>query len=290
MAKSLQTRFGKIKKLHNNPRKISKVQMQKLVDSLYEDKDFMPFGGIVIDENNEILSGNQRYTALQTIHEELQGQDDIEDVDWQSIRDGVIPDKWVLQMTRPSELSEAEWEAKKKRYVIKMNSPEGMSGEFDYEILQAEFGMEILGESGIDFANLTDDVQKNDGEEKTEEIEGSPVGENNERIASFKDLRNSFKNRAWDMAEAAHYVCFVFQNTEQKHDFLEKAKIGSRYGLFANGIDLAKAMGIELVEAKGVRAAVELSPVKDLKAMTLNPEADEDDKEDDNEDGEGEES
>ena len=52
-----------IKPNPNNPRKISKIEFEKLVKSIQEDQDLLEAKPIIIDENNVILAGHQRYKA-----------------------------------------------------------------------------------------------------------------------------------------------------------------------------------------------------------------------------------
>jgi ParB-like chromosome segregation protein Spo0J len=52
-----------IKQNPNNPRKISKIEFEKLVKSIQEDPNLLLAKPIIIDENNVILGGNQRYKA-----------------------------------------------------------------------------------------------------------------------------------------------------------------------------------------------------------------------------------
>jgi len=47
----------------NNPRKISKSEFERLVKSIQEDQDLLEAKPIIIDENNVILAGHQRYKA-----------------------------------------------------------------------------------------------------------------------------------------------------------------------------------------------------------------------------------
>jgi ParB-like chromosome segregation protein Spo0J len=52
-----------IKPNPNNPRKISKTEFEKLVKSIKEDQKLLEAKPLIIDENNVILGGNQRYRA-----------------------------------------------------------------------------------------------------------------------------------------------------------------------------------------------------------------------------------
>lgn len=240
--KRLQTRFGNIKKLGWNPRNISDVAFTNLCESIFRDPEFMIARPIIIDENGDILGGNQRYTALQEIYDELKGTTPKEEC-WKQIQKGIIPDNWVQQVVG--------WDdVKKKRFNLIDNSPAGIAGTFDYDILKQEFGLDILADSGIDLSNVMDAEGMEDFQKTKEEAaETSDMGENSERNQMFADAREKARNNEEDVLDVSFHCTFVFQSTEQKQDFLKKAGIESKYGLFANGHDLAKKMGIELIEA-----------------------------------------
>lgn len=250
MAKSLQTEFGKIKKLGWNPRKITDVAFTQLCESLLRDKEFLCARGIVVDENNEILGGNQRYTAFQQIHEDLQGQK-VDDPDWAEIQAGRIPKGWVVKVVKPEGMSAEEWEEKKKRFNLWDNSPEGISGTFDYGIMQEKFGINVMADAGIDLSNVEGAEGMADfNKTQTEEAEQGPVGEDGQGNQDFEDYRSKKKQvkaQLEDRSDVGFYIVFTFQSYEQKLDFLKKAEIESRYGLYANGKDLAEKMGIELI-------------------------------------------
>lgn len=263
MAKSLITRFGKIKKLGWNPRNITSVAFTNLCESIYRDPDFMVARPIIIDENNDILGGNQRYTALQTIYEDLKDENP-EDEFWKEVKSGKIPEMWVQQVVGWSE-------EKKKRFNLIDNSPAGIAGTFDYDVLKQEFGLEVMAESGIDLSNVMDASGMEDFQKTREEqAETSEMGESSERNQQFADARQMARDNEEDVIDVSFHCTFVFQSTEQKKDFLEKAGIETKYGLFANGAELAAKMGIELIPApKTVRKK---KPDKKLAEMAMEIE------------------
>jgi len=243
MAKSLQTKFGKIKKLGWNPRNISDVAFTNLCDSIRRDPEFMVARPIIVDENNDILGGNQRYTALQTIYAELneEGLEEGEAACWGELMKGRLPDEWVKRVEG--------WSIeKKKRFNLIDNSPAGIAGDFDYEKIKAEFGLDIAADSGIDMSNLMDAEGITEFEKSAKETaEQSDMGEDSERLQIFRDAREEMKANGKDSYDVSFHVDFVFQSTEQKEDFLKKAGLETKYGLFGNGLELAKKMGIELI-------------------------------------------
>lgn len=275
MAKSLITRFGKIKKLGWNPRNITKVAFSNLCESIYRDPDFMVARPIIIDENNDILGGNQRYTALQELHSQLNEMGGEVAGDWKKIKAGEIPDNWVQQVIG--------WDdEKKKRFNLIDNSPAGIAGTFDYDILKQEFGIDIITASGIDVSEMMDSQELGDFTkslaQKAEESEYGEQSEENQMFEDYKAAKQESKDLIADN-EAVHYICtFVFQSLEQKNDFLKKSGISAEYGLFANGLELAEKMGIKLIDAP-THVLVPRKPetrLKDL-AMEIPKHEEEDD-------------
>ena len=62
-------KLSQIKLNPDNPRKIGKVEMERLVKSLQDFPEMMELREIIVDENNIILGGNMRYRALKQIGE-----------------------------------------------------------------------------------------------------------------------------------------------------------------------------------------------------------------------------
>ena len=91
----------------SNPRKISKTEFEKLVKSIQEDQDLLEAKPIIIDENNVILAGHQRYKACL----ELGIQD--------------VPVKIIANLS----------ERKKQKLLVIDNTH---NGEFDMDILANE--------------------------------------------------------------------------------------------------------------------------------------------------------
>lgn len=242
--KKLQTRFGNIKKLGWNPRNISKVAFSNLCESIFRDPDFMVARPIIIDENNDILGGNQRYTALQNLYEQLSGMSHL-DGDWKTLSEGRIPDNWVQQVVGWSD-------DKKKRFNLIDNSPAGIAGTFDYDILKQEFDLDILSESGMDLTNVVGESEIGDYAkslvEKAEESDYGQDNQPNEDFEEYKAAKKESREELDDAMDIGFHCDFVFQSYEQKLDFLKKSGIESRYGLFADGLVLAEKMGIKLID------------------------------------------
>ena len=62
-------KLSQIKPNPTNPRKIGKVEMERLVKSLQDFPEMLELREIIVDENNVILGGNMRYRALKQIGE-----------------------------------------------------------------------------------------------------------------------------------------------------------------------------------------------------------------------------
>ena len=62
-------KLSQIKPNPTNPRKIGKVEMERLVKSLQDFTEMLELREIIVDENNIILGGNMRYRALKQIGE-----------------------------------------------------------------------------------------------------------------------------------------------------------------------------------------------------------------------------
>jgi len=94
----------------DNPRKITDAQMAKLKESIRRDPEYMPPRPLVVNKDNIILAGNQRWKALKAL-----GYDE-------------IPDEWVRRV---------DWDEEKSRRFVIMDNHQ--SGEWDEEILLAKW-------------------------------------------------------------------------------------------------------------------------------------------------------
>jgi hypothetical protein len=71
--------LNKLKLLENNPRKITSKNKRVLKESIEKNIKFLEFKPILVDENDEIIAGNQRYIVLQKM-----GYKE-------------VPDEWVMR-------------------------------------------------------------------------------------------------------------------------------------------------------------------------------------------------
>lgn len=104
--------LSSLKPLKGNPRRIGKVELQRLTESIKRDSKFMTLSPLIVDEHNTVIAGNQRLKALKELGYKT------------------VPEEWVKYAKN---LTEEE----KKRFIVIDNSPEGMSGHFDLDILKS---------------------------------------------------------------------------------------------------------------------------------------------------------
>lgn len=107
-----------------NPRTITEQAFKLLCNSVQNDPEFMSLRPIVIDEAGVVLGGNMRLRACLHLGKKM------------------VPASWVV---RASNLTDEQ----KKRFVVLDNSPQGMSGEWDFDILGADYSTEDLASLGL---------------------------------------------------------------------------------------------------------------------------------------------
>ena len=114
----------------HNPRTIQGAAFARLKTSIKRDPQFMALRPIVYAPDGTILGGNMRYRACQEL-----GMTE-------------IPDAWAVCAT---ELSEEQ----RKRFILVDNAPEGMAGDWSWDMLAAEWEIPELEDLGFDLADLT---------------------------------------------------------------------------------------------------------------------------------------
>ena len=133
--------LSKIKANQQNPRVISESRLKKLINSLLVFPAMLSLRPIVIDDNNVILGGNMRQTALSRISQmtwdEVLAQ--LETLpEYNELSDGgaAVREYWEAFLNKPqaeviyaSELSESE----KQQFIIKDNVS---YGDWDYDELE----------------------------------------------------------------------------------------------------------------------------------------------------------
>ncbi len=144
--------ISELKTNPNNPRKISGSALDKLKQSIERDPAFMALRPIIIDEDNVVLGGNQRLKAIKAL-----GMKE-------------LPDAWVIQA---KDLTEEQ----QRRFVLVDNAPEGMAGEWDFELLTAEWDMPELEDLGFGVDELAAVFGADDIPEENKQIDEEAMAE-----------------------------------------------------------------------------------------------------------------
>jgi site-specific DNA-methyltransferase (adenine-specific) len=108
-----------------NPRTIKGEAFERLCESIKRDPEFMVLRPIVVDEENVILGGNQRYRACRHL-----GMAEVP-AEWVKVANGLTPEQ-------------------RKRFVVVDNAPDGMAGEWDEDLLAACYDLAELKDLGFD--------------------------------------------------------------------------------------------------------------------------------------------
>ena len=120
----------------DNPRVLRDDQYKNLLASIKRDPEFLSKRPVV-HADNIILGGNMRYRAL---------IEATRDPDFRAAigtkKEGEVPASWVLDA---SEFDEEQ----RRRFVIVDNAPDGMSGEWDWDMLANEFDVSWLNDLGL---------------------------------------------------------------------------------------------------------------------------------------------
>ena len=156
-----------LKPNERNPRKITPDALKKLCESIERDPAFMELRPIIIDESRMILGGNQRFRACQQLGMKS------------------VPSAWVRTATGLTE-------EQRKRFILVDNAPDGMAGEWDMEILAAEWQIPELGDLGFDLDDLAASLPTN------EDVDAEP------QIDRAEELRKEWKvefGQLWMLGE-----------------------------------------------------------------------------------------
>lgn len=146
LTKDLEVKLSSLKPNKDNPRTLSKESFTRLQESIKRDPEFMVIRPLVIDSDLTILGGNQRYRAMK------------------ALKMSAIPADWVKDGSRLT----AE---QKKRFVLVDNAPQGMAGQWDYEVLANHWDIEELSALGFDDSMFSDFGGDEDDQGKLDQIE-----------------------------------------------------------------------------------------------------------------------
>lgn len=252
----LSTYLGRVYKLANNPREISDGAFTRLVESLMR-KDESGKGDIemlranplvvwrVPDELGEgrtdwpwegqegklvMLSGNQRYDVLVEMGYEE------------------IPEKWLAE----GKYGDGKWWSAEhaERFILLANSPEGVSGETDYEKLIKKFDEECLRCVGMDFAKAPLEFQERMSESVEDEVEQGEHGEMDQELHDFIKRREDSRGNMEEILDMGFYTVTVFETHDQKMEWLgylrERYGVEANRDVFINGFAMARALGKEI--------------------------------------------
>lgn len=139
----------------NNPRVLRDDQYKKLLASIKRDPEFLSKRPIVYADG-VILGGNMRYRALIEATRDPEFRAAIG-----TKKEGEVPASWVLDA---SEFSEEQ----RRRFVIVDNAPDGMSGDWDWDVLANEWGDMDLNGLGLDVPEVVDPTFKEYDETATD--------------------------------------------------------------------------------------------------------------------------
>lgn len=121
MTEIVNVKISKLSLLEKNPRKIEKIQFEKLCKSLQDDKEFLNLRPVLVHKKDGVLqvyAGNQRVRAAKKL-----GWKEVPCIIEEGLSDEII-----------------------KSRVVKDNKT---YGEFDFDILANEFDMETLFDAGF---------------------------------------------------------------------------------------------------------------------------------------------
>ena len=130
-------RVDSIKPNPDNPRVIKDDQYARLLASIKRDPAFLEVRGIV-HADGVVLGGNMRLRAV---------QDALKDAAFREAvgvpAANVMPAAWVQDASA--------WDAeRRRRFIIVDNSPDGLSGEWDWDALANEWDEDMLRECGLE--------------------------------------------------------------------------------------------------------------------------------------------
>lgn len=127
MVKRITVKLDTLRQHPDNPRDIKDYRLEELTDSLKDFPEMLEARPIVINANNEIIGGNQRFKALQELR--------IDEV----------------------EVYATDWDKKRqKQFMLKDNVG---SGEWDYSELMNAWDSDELSKWSMDYFKYTPSLQ-----------------------------------------------------------------------------------------------------------------------------------
>jgi hypothetical protein len=179
-------KLSNIKLKDRNPRLITDEALNKLAESIKRDPEFMKLRPIVIDSDNVIIGGNQRYKAIQTL-----GMSE-------------IPDSWVVKADNLTQ-------EQRERFVIVDNAPSGMAGDWDFDILKHDWDLPKLIDLGFFENQLNNFTSMNFDDEIITESERNQS--NNEYSEKFGVLimcdSEEHQQKTFEELQDKNYQCKI---------------------------------------------------------------------------------
>ena len=175
-AKVIYRKLSDLKKLHNNPRTITKSDMDRLKKSIHDNPDYFEARPLILSNRTGdlvILAGNQRYEAAKAL-----GIDEV-----------------------PTFLLENLTEEREKEIIIRDNVS---NGDWDMDALANDWDIDLLQEWGVKEAKPFKEIIEDDpdpiDEDNTYSIVGDiyQLGEHRIFCGSFEDdekVRELFGNK-----------------------------------------------------------------------------------------------
>lgn len=155
----MKVEYISIKKIHlnpQNPRLIKDDKFKKLCNSIRDFPRMLELRPIIIDDLGEILAGNQRYRACKEL----------------GLKE--------VPIMRASDLSDEQ----KQEFIVKDNIG---SGEWDFNLLSAQFDSDVLSEWGLDVLGAGDFESITDiGDEKETKEDDYEIPEKDEIKTNIK--------------------------------------------------------------------------------------------------------
>ena len=132
----------------DNPRTIGETEFRRLCESITRDPELLAHNQIVVDEAGVILCGNMRVRALRHL-----GYAEVVD-DWIHVATGLT-------------------EEQKRKLVLLDNSPEGISGDWDWDMLANVYADLDLLTLGFEVPEIDGGADSDDGSEGMNNLDGN---------------------------------------------------------------------------------------------------------------------
>lgn len=249
---TLKSRLGTIHLLKKNARIIRDADFTRLVESVRDDPDYLALRGIIVwqvpkvltvpagekspftgqEGQMVVLGGNQRYKALMAL-----GKTEIEDRFLEEAKDA--GGNWVSPDVA-------------ERIVIKDNSPEGISGQFDYKKMLEGYSTKNMQLSGIDFSNFAGMMEPKEDPKGTafDEAEKGEFGEKSEKLKTFIAHREQTRKDLKEIDEGGFHLLLVFETPQVKFEFIAKAGLTGENKVVATNGDVYVDLVFESYDQK----------------------------------------